>query len=456
MSTTPDTALVRDLADQVSGPVISPDHPGYDEARSIYNGLIDRRPALIVRCRTASDVVTVLAHARRADLEVSVRGGGHNVAGRAVTDGGIMISLSDMKQIAVDPERAIVTAGGGVTWGELNAAAGAHGLAVTGGVVSTTGIAGYTLGGGLGWLMARYGLAADNLHAVELVTAAGDVLFVDSASHPDLFWALRGGGGNFGIVCSLEFQLHPAPSVYGGMVFFDAGRARATLARYVEWSADEPDESNTALTVMRMPPIPQVPEPIRGRRVLSLRSFYVGDPGTGERVIAPLLEVAGEPLMGGLQAMSFAGTMGVMGPPPPPSVGEVTIELFHEVGDDVLDILADPDSPVTALELRHWGGAMARPGANAGPIGHRDVPFSVAINQLAPDREHWEAARAALEAVDARLRPYATGGGFLNFLSDPSRTRDAYTDADWARLQAVKATYDAANVFGRGHAIASS
>jgi FAD/FMN-containing dehydrogenase len=187
MTTTFDSALVADLTRQISGPVLGPQDTGYDEARAVHNGLIDRRPALIVRCRTANDVVAALALAQQAGLEVSVRGGGHNVAGRAVTDGGVMIDLAEMKRIAIDPDRGIAKAEGGVLWGELNEAAAEHRLAVTGGAVSGTGIAGYTLGGGLGWLMAKYGLAADNLLGVELVTAEGDILHVDDASHPDLF-----------------------------------------------------------------------------------------------------------------------------------------------------------------------------------------------------------------------------------------------------------------------------
>src|SRR6266571_7486007 len=192
MTISPDDTLVSDLAGQISGSVLGPQDAGYDPARALHNGLIDRRPALIVRCRTTMDVVAALAFARRAGLEVSIRGGGHNVAGRAVTDGGVMIDLAEMKGIAIDAERATARAEAGVTWGELNHVAAAHGLAVTGGTVSGTGVAGYTLGGGLGWLMAKHGLAADNLLAVELVTAEGDVLRVDSKSHPDLFWALRG------------------------------------------------------------------------------------------------------------------------------------------------------------------------------------------------------------------------------------------------------------------------
>src|SRR3954453_11691358 len=198
MSFTLDETLVRDWSLRLGSPVLSPGRPGYDEARSVHNGLIDRRPAAIVRAHSASDVVSALALARGAGAEISVRGGGHNVAGRAVTDGGVMIDLAEMKGITVDPERRTVTAEGGVLWSELNEATGAHGLAVTGGAISSTGIGGLTLGGGLGWLMAKHGLAADNLVGAELVTAGGDILGVDEATHPDLLWGLRGGGGNLG------------------------------------------------------------------------------------------------------------------------------------------------------------------------------------------------------------------------------------------------------------------
>src|SRR5215216_3632623 len=209
MSTTLDDGRVGELSGQVSGLVVSPRDAGYDEARAIHNGLVDRRPALIVRCRTTADVVAALEFARSAGLEVSVRGGGHNVAGRAVTDGGVMISLADMTDVAVDPASATAVAQGGATWAELNAAAGAHGLAVTGGAVSTTGIAGLTLGGGLGWLMAKHGLAADNLLSVDLVLSDGRILTASTQDNADLFWAVRGGGGNFGVATSFEYRLHP-------------------------------------------------------------------------------------------------------------------------------------------------------------------------------------------------------------------------------------------------------
>src|SRR6266545_6495765 len=235
MTATLDSALVTDLTAQVSGSVLGAQDAGYDSARAVHNGLIDRRPALIVRCRTACDVAAALALARRAGLEVSIRGGGHNVAGRAVTDGGLMIDLAEMKVIAIDPDQATAMAEGGVIWGELNDAAAEHGLAVTGGAVSSRGIAGYTLGGGLGWLMSNYGLAADNLLAAELVTADGQVLRPSADEHPDLFWALRGGGGNFGVATSLEYQLHPLAMVTGGLIAHAFDAAKDVLQFYREF-----------------------------------------------------------------------------------------------------------------------------------------------------------------------------------------------------------------------------
>jgi FAD/FMN-containing dehydrogenase len=271
MSNTLDSALVADLAGQVSGSVLSPQDAGYDLARAVHNGLIDRSPALIVRCRTACDVAAALALAHRAGLEVSVRGGGHNVAGRAVTDGGIMVDLAEMKGIAIDPDQATATAEGGVIWAELNDAAAEHGLAVTGGAVSGTGIAGYTLGGGLGWLMGKYGLAADNLLAVELVTVEGDVLRVDRASHPDLFWALRGGGGNYGVATSFTYRLHPLRTIVGGLIAHRIEAAPALLRFYRDAVADASDD----LTVFAgLVPAPDG----SGAKLSALIVFHTGDP----------------------------------------------------------------------------------------------------------------------------------------------------------------------------------
>src|ERR671936_1052737 len=289
MSTTLDDGRVGELSGQVSGLVVSPHDAGYDEARAVHNGLVDRRPALIVRCRTTADVVAALEFARSAGLEVSVRGGGHNVAGRAVTDGGVMISLADMKDIAVDPARATATAQGGVTWGELNEAAGAHGLAVTGGVVSTTGIAGYTLGGGLGWLMAKHGLAADNLLSVELVTAAGEVLDVDAGSHPDLFWALRGGGGNFGVATSFTFRLHPVETIVGGLIAHPIDAAPELLRFYRDAVTDASDDLTVFAGLVHAPDG-------SGAKLAALVVFHTGDAEAAERELAPFRSY-GSPLV---------------------------------------------------------------------------------------------------------------------------------------------------------------
>ena len=289
MSTTLDSALVAALAGQVSGSVLGPGDAGYESARTVHNGLIDRKPALIVRCRTKCDVVAALEYARQAGLEVSIRGGGHNVAGRAVADGGVMIDLAEMKDIEIDPERATATAQGGVIWGELNDAAAEHGLAVTGGTVSGTGVAGYTLGGGLGWLMSKFGLAADNLLAVELVTAEGDVLRVDAASHPDLFWALRGGGGNFGVATSFTYRVHPLQMVVGGLIAHPIDAAPEMLRFYRDAVASCSDDLTVFAAVVHAPDG-------SGAKLSAMVVFHTGDPEAAERELEPF-KTWGSPLM---------------------------------------------------------------------------------------------------------------------------------------------------------------
>jgi FAD/FMN-containing dehydrogenase len=358
-----------------------------------------------------------------------------------------------MAAVEVDPERQVARVGGGALWSDVIAAAAPYGLAPLSGTSATVSVAGYTLGGGAGWLSRAYGFAADSLLRADVVTAAGELLTADPEQLPDLHWALRGGGGNFGVVTALEFRLFPVERVYAGMALFDVERSADTLALYREWALEEPDESSTAVTVMRLPPLPQLPETVRGRRVLVLRALYIGGAAQAEPLLAPLRAAAGEPLMDGLREMSFAELATAMGPPPPPMASEVHIDLFEQVPDAVLDVAASVDGPVTSVELRHWGGAMARPPEGAGPIGHREVPFSVVAMALAPDREQLSAARAGLDEVAAALEPHATGGSFLNFLADPAKTATAYTPEDYRRLTAVKQDYDPENVFAAQHNI---
>ena len=297
MSTTLDNHLLDQLEGRVSGSVLAAHHPGYDAARAVHNGLIDRKPAVIVRSRSTQDVVAALAFAQSGGFEVSVRGGGHNVAGRAVTDGGVMIDLAEMKNISVDPEQGTATVQGGVTWNELNEAAASHGLAVTGGAVSTTGIAGYTLGGGLGWLMGKYGLACDNLRAVELVTAAGDVLQVDAESHPDLLWALCGGGGNFGVATSFTYCLHPLSTVTGGLIAHPIDAAPDLLRFYRDAVADASDELTVFAGLVHAPDG-------SGAKLAALVLCHAGDPDTAARELAPFLSF-GSPLMTQVAPMPY-------------------------------------------------------------------------------------------------------------------------------------------------------
>ena len=424
-----------------------PGEDGYEERRLPWQRKFDSRPAAIVEARGPRDVRAALEIMRDNELPLAVQATGHGAV--AASDGALLLSTAGMRGVEVDGERWTARARAGTPWADVIAAAAPYGLAPLSGSSAGVGVAGYTLGGGAGLLSRAYGFAADSLVRAHVVTADGSELTATADEHPDLFWALRGGGGNFGIVTELEFRLHPIERMYGGMAMFGATRAADVLARYREWALDEPDELSTSLTVMTVPPLPQMPDAVRGQRVLVLRALYLGAAGEGERLLAPLLEVAGPPLLNGMGPMSFADTSSAFGPPPPPTVGELNIELFHELVDPVLDVVCDPDSPVTALEVRHWGGAMANPGADAGPCGHRDVPFSVVTTAIAPDREGYPAARAATASVAARLRPHATGGTFLNFLSDPARVATAYTAGDYEALAAIKTAYDPEGVFGR-------
>jgi FAD/FMN-containing dehydrogenase len=443
------TTNAATLEKTFAGRVHRPGDDGYDEARLPWQRKFDPHPALVADATVPEDVQAAVRCAREHDLALAVQATGHGAVRAA--DGDLLLRTGAMDAVVVDPERGTARVGAGALWSDVIAAAAPYGLAPLSGSSAGVGVTGYTLGGGAGWLSRAYGFAADSLLRAEVVTADAELMAASADEHPDLFWALRGGGGNFGVATELEFRLHPVERVYAGMAMFDPDRAADTLARYREWALGEPDESNTALSVMTLPDMPQLPAPLRGRRVLILRALYIGEAEAAERLLAPLREVAGPPLMDGLRAMAFADTATLLGPPPPPMVGEMHIDLLHDVPDAVIDAVAGADG--AAVELRHWGGAMARPGEDAGPIGHRDVPFSVVVSAQAASREQQPAAAAAVERVAARLRHHATGGSFLNFLGDPARTATAYSAGDYQRLAAIKRDYDPANVFGHNHNI---
>ena len=453
MSITLDNQLVHELGGRVSGPVLSPNDPGYDEARRVHNGLVDRRPALIARARTADDVVAALAFARRAGLEVSVRGGGHNVAGRAVSDGGVMISLADMTDVAVDPERATVSAQGGATWAALNEATGAHGLAVTGGAVSTTGIAGLTLGGGLGWLMAKHGLAADNLLAVELVTAAGEVLEVDAASHPDLFWALRGGGGNFGVATSFTYRVHPVGMVTGGLIAHPIDAAPELLRFYRDAVAGASDDLTIFAGLVHAPDG-------SGVKLAAMVVFHAGDPAAAERELAPF-KAFGSPLVAEVGPMPYPVMNTLLDGGFPDGalnywLSSFTRGLPDELIDTAVERFASTPSPMTSMLFEQFHGAVTRVGVSETAVPHREAGWNLLIPSVWSDPDDTRANVEWTRETFAGLQPHLSGRRWLNYLGDDQgddAIRAAY-GPNYERLQQIKRRYDPDNVFHLNHNIA--
>ena len=452
MATILDDANIGNLSERISGAVLARHDPGYDQARAVHNGLVDRKPALIVRCLTADDVVAALAFARRAQLEVSVRGGGHNVAGRAVADGGVMIDLALMKGITVDPAARTATVEGGVVWAELNDAAAAHGLATTGGNVSTTGVAGYTLGGGLGWLMSKYGLAADNLLAVELVTADGEILQVDGSSHPDLFWALRGGGGNFGVATSFTFRLHPLRTIVGGLIAHPLEAAPALLRFYRDAVAEASDDLTVFAGLVHAPDG-------SGTKLSALVVFHTGATADAERDLGPF-ESWGSPLVVQVGPMPYPVMNTILDAGYPSGSLNYWLSSFtHGLPDELIDVaverFATVPSPMSAMLLEHFHGAVTRVGPTETAVPHRDEGWSLLLPSVWTDPAETDANIAWTRETFAALRPHFAAGRWLNYLGD-DQADDAVQAAygpNYERLREVKRRYDADNVFHLNHNI---
>ena len=452
------TTAFDGLRGSFRGELLLPTSPGYDAARRIWNGAIDRRPACIARCTGVADVVAGVRFARDHDLEIAVRGGGHNVAGTAVCDGGIVIDLSAMRAVLVDPASRTAWVQGGALWGDVDHETQAHGLATTGGIIGHTGVAGLTLGGGIGFLMRKHGLAVDNLLAAEVVTAEGRVVHASADEHPDLFWALRGGGGNFGIVTAFRFALHPVgPTVMAGPVFWAADDTTDVLRFYRDFAAEAPDELGTVVRLGTVPPLPVVPEDLHFRPAIAVICCYAGAVEDGERAVRDLRGF-GTPLVDLLGPSPYAAFQG--------AVDDTVPHGWHYywkatnlagLTDDTIAVVADhayaAGSPRSYAAMFHMGGAVARVPHDATAYAGRDVAHNIIIDAVwLPDES---AEHAAAEPAWARrflqaLEPQRAGGVYVNFLDsddDPSRVREAYPDEIYRRLAEVKATYDPDNAF---------
>jgi FAD/FMN-containing dehydrogenase len=441
------------LRAQFSGTVLEPGDDGYDEARKVHNGMIDRRPALIARCRNAADVSDAVRFARETDLEICVRGGGHNVAGRAVVDGALMVDLQPMKGIRVDPAARTLRAQGGVVWRELNREAAAHGLAVTGGAVSTTGIAGLTLGGGLGWLMSKYGLAADNLLGVELVTADGSILDVTEESDPDLFWALRGGGGNFGIAASFEYRLHPLTTVTGGLIVHPFERAGEMLRFYRDAAAGTSDDLSVFAALVHAPDG-------SGMKIGGMIVFHTGTPEEAERDLAPF-EEWGPPVMVEVGPMPYTVMNTLLDEHYPAGsqnywLSSFTDELSDGLIDTMVERFASTPSAMTGIVLEHFHGAVCRVGVTDTAVPHRDEGWNMLVASTWLDPAEDDGNIAWTRETHAALKPYLSDRRWLNYLGD-DQGQDAIRDAygpNYDRLVELKRRYDPENVFHHNHNIA--
>ena len=441
-----DEERLKALAAAFSGLLLRPGDVGYDEARRVHNGLIDKRPALIARCLGTSDIIGAVGFARENGLEVSVRGGGHNVGGRAVTNGGVMIDLALMKGVHVDPAARTVRAQGGVTWGEFNRDTAVHGLATTGGVISTTGIAGLTLGGGLGWLMGSHGLVVDNLVSVELVTAAGEVLNAGAGQHPDLFWALRGGGGNFGVAASFEYTLHPLREVYGGLVAYPFSAAKEALRFYGKFTASVPDELSVFAGLVHAPDGSGVP-------LVAFIICHAGAPKRAEADLRPLLGF-GSPILTQVGPIPYpAMNMMLDAAYPKGALNYWKASFLRALDGAAIDTMVDRfaacPSPMSGIVLEHFHGAVTRVGVSDTAVPYRDTGFNLVLTSVWTDPATTNANITWTRATYDALAPHFAAKRYVNYLGD-DEGGDAVHAAygpNYARLAQVKRKYDPGNLF---------
>lgn len=429
---------------------LRPGDPGYDDARRVHNGLIDRRPALIARCSSSQEIAAAITDARSAGLPISVRGGGHSIAGRAVVDGGAVIDLSPMRSVDVDPDARVATAQGGARWREFNDATSAHGLATTGGVISTTGVGGLTLGGGLGWLMGTHGLSVDNLQRVELVTAGGDIVEVSETSQPDLFWAVRGGGGNFGVASRLEFRVHALRGVTGGLIAHPFAAAR-DLFRFLR------DRMATARDELALMPLLVHAPDGSGTKLAAVAIGHAGEPAAAEADLEPLVRF-GSPVLAQVGPMTYPALNMMLDDGFPPGAlyywkSSFAGDLTDEAIDVLIDRFADCPSPMSGIAIEHFHGAVTRVPVDATAVPHREPGFNILIAGLWDDPKAGDDNIAWTRQTYAAMGPYFVDRRYVNYFSgDDDAPRSAY-GGNTDRLAEIKRRYDPDGVFQSGQPI---
>jgi len=444
---------VEGLTQRVCGRVLHGNHSDYDQARSIWNAMIDRRPGLIVQCASTADVVQCVRFARQHNLLTAVRGGGHNIAGSAICDGGLVIDLSRMKAAQVDTERRRVVVEAGATLADLDGATQAYGLATPVGINSTTGVAGLTLGGGFGWISRKYGMTIDNLESAEVVTATGDVVRASATENADLFWALRGGGGNFGVVTRFEFRLHPVgPDVLCGLIVYPMSEAKSVLRQYRDFMAGAPDELTVWTVLRKAPPLPFLPAEVHGTDIMALALIYAGDPERGRPLIEPLFtfghpvgeHVGMAPFTAWQQAFDPLLTAGARNYWKSHNFTGLSDALF----DSVVEFAENLPTPQTEIFIAALGGATARPSPDSAAYAHRDVRFIMNVHARWEDAaDDARCIRWAREFYDASA-PHATGGVYVNFQpADELGQFGAAYGSNYERLAEVKRKYDPENLF---------
>jgi FAD/FMN-containing dehydrogenase len=448
-------ATVQELRESVRGEIFTPADEGYQEAARIWNGAHNgRTPALVVRCSGAADVAAAVGFARSNHLTIAVRGGGHSVAGFSTCDGGIVIDLSQLNTVRVDPAARRATVGGGAVWADVDHETQAHCLGTTGGLISSTGVGGFTLGGGIGWTMRKFGLACDNLVGADIVTADGHVVHASVTENPDLLWGLRGGGGNFGIVTQFEFALESlGPMVYAGPIFYAADASRDLLRVFRDWAGDAPDDITALVNLTTAPPLPVIPEEWHGKKVAAFVATSIGPLAEGDELVRPFREVA-EPIADLLGPMPYGVIQTLLDPLWAKGIHSYfkatnLARLDDELVDRLAEIHLESPGPQCEIHVHQMGGAIARVPEGATAFAERSMPF--VLNAVTgwhdPDEAtaaaHTEWSRTVIDAASDA----STGRAYVNFLGDTDAGRSSYGDETYARLVALKNEYDPTNVF---------